>query len=262
LGEIGWNALQLEGGYKGFRQTVVADLARFCDVFQFRVLCGPTGSGKSALLRAMSDFAQVLDLESLARHRGSLLGAIDDVEQPAQKAFETALWQTLRGFDAKRPVFVESEGARIGRLSLPLAFTRALRSSPCVVIETPDVLRIAHLLVQYPAWQKAPDKLSARLMALVGLHSRAKVARWQAMIAERSWTELVAALLHDHYDPAYRRSLESEFVQLKSAKRVRLDSFDAVSLLHAAHEISALGETGALAPSAAPKAHAETSAAR
>lgn len=241
LGEVGWTTWQLERGYKGFRGLVVSGLASLPQKQAFVVLCGPTGSGKSALLRALASRSQVLDLEALALHRGSLLGAIDDVAQPSQKAFETALWQKLRGFDPGAPVFVESEGARIGRLSLPVALTRVLRQSPCILIDTPRHARIAHLLDEYPGWIRSPEALNDRLHQLTGLHSRATVVGWQALASDKRWPELVDALLLHHYDPAYNRSLGTDFGQLANAPRVGLRAFDPAGLEEAACDILALG---------------------
>ncbi|MBS0312362.1 MAG: tRNA 2-selenouridine(34) synthase MnmH, partial [Proteobacteria bacterium] len=117
LQKIGFGAVQLEGGYKAYRRHVVAELDRLPALLTYRVVCGPTGSGKSRLLQALADAgAQVLDLEALAAHRGSLLGALPDQPQPSQKSFESAIWFALSRFDSAHPVFVESESKKIGAL--------------------------------------------------------------------------------------------------------------------------------------------------
>ncbi len=102
LRQVGWDAVQLDGGYKAFRRQVAADLETLPGRFTFRVVCGATGSGKSRLLEALATTpAQVLDLEALAAHRGSVLGEIPGAPQPSQKAFETAIWAALGGFDPR-----------------------------------------------------------------------------------------------------------------------------------------------------------------
>jgi len=237
LGEVGWSAHQLEHGYKGFRGIVVKALESLPAQFTFIVLCGPTGSGKSALLRALKSRAQVLDLEALAAHRGSVLGAIDDVPQPSQKAFETKLWQALFEFDPSRPVIVESEGARIGRLSLPTALTQSLRESRCLRIGTLLKERVQHLLLEYPGLMSSPETLKARLQSLVGLHSRTTVAGWQALATEQRFAELVEALLEYHYDPAYRRSLASDYRRLDDAPEVKLEALEGRGFERAVVEI-------------------------
>src|SRR3569832_1324444 len=135
---IGFGAVQLEGGYKAYRRHVVAELDRLPALLTYRVVCGPTGSGKSRLLQALADAgAQVLDLEALAAHRGSLLGALPDQPQPSQKSFESAIWFALSRFDSAHPVFVESESKKIGALRVPDALITAMRASTCLRLEVP-----------------------------------------------------------------------------------------------------------------------------
>src|SRR5215472_1873107 len=114
LHEIGWRAVQLEGGYRAYRRHVAAELERLPLRFRYVVICGLTGSGKSRLLAALARAgAQTLDLEGLARHRGSVLGGLPGTAQPSQKAFESGLCEALARLDPSRPVFVESESRRI-----------------------------------------------------------------------------------------------------------------------------------------------------
>lgn len=130
LNMIGWRARQLEGGYKSYRRSIVAALGDAPARFDFIVLNGLTGSGKTRLLHALAqNGAQTLDLEALAAHRGSLLGAVPGVPQPAQKAFDTALIAALRGFDPARPVFVEAESKRIGLITLPDALLARMHAA-------------------------------------------------------------------------------------------------------------------------------------
>src|SRR5262249_26159773 len=117
LQQIGWKARQLGGGYKAYRRSVIAELEESPGRFEWHVVCGLTGSGKSRLLRALARCgAQVLDLEMLAAHRGSVLGDLPGEPQPPQKMFESLLWNELRQFDPMQPVFVEAESKRIGNL--------------------------------------------------------------------------------------------------------------------------------------------------
>ena len=103
LGQIGFRVQVVEGGYRAYRRAVMDELESLPERFQFRVLCGKTGSGKSRLLTALhTQGAQVLDLEGLANHRGSVLGLVPGHPQPSQKRFETLLWDVLRRLDAAR----------------------------------------------------------------------------------------------------------------------------------------------------------------
>ncbi|HEX5277241.1 MAG TPA: tRNA 2-selenouridine(34) synthase MnmH, partial [Fluviicoccus sp.] len=130
LQQVGWAARQLEGGYKGYRREVLQRLETEPGRFRYRVLNGPTGSGKTALLHALSaQGGQVLDLEGLARHKGSVLGVLPGESQPSQKAFESALAARLADFDMSRPVFVEAESKTVGNLRVPPALFAAMRTA-------------------------------------------------------------------------------------------------------------------------------------
>ena len=223
LREIGWEAKTLQGGYKAYRQWVVQELARLPALFQFRVLCGPTGSGKSRLLRALQAAgAQVLDLEALAAHRGSVLGNLPDEPQPSQKLFETRVRATLAGFDPARPVFVEAESRKIGQVQVPEALITRMRASECLLLEASTDTRVALLNDEYRHFVADRPSLERQLDCLVELHGRERIAEWKGLAAAGDWTGLVRRLLDEHYDPAYRRSTDRNYVRMKDAARVGL----------------------------------------
>lgn len=212
LQKIGFKAAQLDGGYKAYRRHVVADLERLPAQFDFRIVCGTTGSGKSRLLQALDRAgAQVLDLEALAAHRGSLLGALPDQGQPAQKMFESLVWQALTQFDSERPVYVESESKKIGALRVPEALIQAMRASPCIRLDVPLTARVGLLIEDYAHFLDDPHAIQAQLAHLVPLRGHETVAAWQDLVRQHAWDRLVAALLEDHYDPAYFRSLAKNY---------------------------------------------------
>jgi len=221
LRQIGWDARQLGGGYRAFRRSVVADLEVLPALHRFHVVCGPTGSGKSRLLRALAaQGAQVLDLEDLAAHRGSLLGDIPAAPQPSQKAFETRLWSALRGFDARRPVFVEAESKRIGRLRVPETLILRMRASACLRVKSATPVRVDLLLDEYAHFLRAPASLTTILDSLVPLHGHEVVRQWQRWIEAADWPTLVGDLLSRHYDPAYSRSVDAHFPGFVDAEEV------------------------------------------
>jgi tRNA 2-selenouridine synthase len=229
LQKIGFPAMQLEGGYKAYRRHVVAELASLPSRLTYRVVCGPTGSGKSRLLQALaSQGAQVLDLEMLAAHRGSLLGALPGQPQPPQKSFESAIWSALSGFDPARPVFVESESKKIGALRVPEALITAMHASRCVQLEVPLAARVQLLREEYPHFLRDPETLNNQLAHLARLRGTDTVAAWQALASQQAWDQLVASLLEQHYDPAYLKSLSSNYApapgnQTFSAEDVSVD---------------------------------------
>ena len=212
LQKIGFGAMQLDGGYKAYRRHVIAELASLPAQRSFRVVCGPTGSGKSRLLQALTnEGAQVLDLEALAAHRGSLLGALPDQPQPPQKYFESAIWDALTRFDPARPVFVESESKKIGALRVPDALIMAMRASPCVRLEVPLTARVQLLTEDYAHFLHDPEIINRQLAHLVSLRGHDTITAWQTLANQQAWDQLVATLLEQHYDPAYFRSLSNNY---------------------------------------------------
>jgi tRNA 2-selenouridine synthase len=208
LRQVGWDAVKLEGGYKAFRRQVVADLEEMPAHFDFRVICGATGSGKSRLIEALDAVgAQALDLERLAAHRGSVLGDLPGAPQPSQKSFETALWTRLSELDTSRPVFVESESKKVGNLRVPEALIERMRAARCVRLEADASTRVALLLEDYAHFVASPRALAEKLDCLRSLHGAERIESWQAQLARGEWQALVHDLLESHYDPAYRRSL-------------------------------------------------------
>jgi len=221
LRQVGWDALRLEGGYKAFRRQVVADLEELAPRLRYRVVCGATGTGKSRLLQALAQAkAQVLDLEALAAHRGSLLGDLPGAPQPSQKAFETAIWAALSSFDPARTVFVESESRKVGNLRVPEGLIERMRASDCVRLEAAPPLRVQLLKEDYAHFLAHPETLAARLEGLRNLHGAERIEAWQALLAQGDWNGLVADLLEAHYDPAYRRSLGRNYASAAGAPAV------------------------------------------
>jgi len=206
---IGWDAAQLEGGYKAFRRHVLAQLDTLPVRLRLFVLAGPTGCGKTKLLHTLAQLgAQVLDLEALARHRGSLLGrAPDGAPQPTQKAFETALWSALRRFDPTQPVFVEAENRRIGTCHLPETLWQQMRAAPRVTLEAPIDARLALVLAEYGFWRHDRKALKAQLLRLKGVVPNAVLAHWQQWIDRGDFAALYRDLMVRHYDPRYRKGL-------------------------------------------------------
>ncbi|MGH8802561.1 MAG: tRNA 2-selenouridine(34) synthase MnmH [Casimicrobiaceae bacterium] len=218
LREIGFRAVRLDGGYRAWRHHVTATLGELPRRFCYRVVCGLTGAGKSRLLGALAaEGAQVLDLETLARHRGSLLGDIPGAPQPTQKAFESALVDVFGRFDAARTVFVESESRRIGRLQTPDALLAAMRDSDCIRVEAPTALRVTMLGDDYAHLASDREQLRALLARLAILHGSAVAARWEAMVAVGNVAALVRELLESHYDPLYQRAIARHFLRHREA---------------------------------------------
>jgi tRNA 2-selenouridine synthase len=241
LARIGWRTTQLAGGYKGYRRAVIEAVDALAPRLQYRVLCGPTGSGKSHLLRALAaEGAQVLDLEALALHRGSVLGTWPDARrQPSQRAFESALWLALANLRPGEPVYVEAESRKIGDLRVPISLAEALRSGVCVEVELEFAERVRLLLEDYAHLIAAPDELRTRLGYLTERHGRSVVAAWVDLVDAARWESLVSALLCMHYDPAYRRSLGQHFPAAGGAPRIAVARADEEGFRRAARALRA-----------------------
>jgi tRNA 2-selenouridine synthase len=238
LREIGWDAHRLEGGYKAYRRAVVAELPELAQRYSLRVVCGLTGSGKTRLLEALDALgAQVLDLENLAAHRGSVLGNIPQQPQPAQKMFESRIWSRLRSFDAKRPVFVESESKRIGALQVPDQLMASMWDSECVRVETDIATRVQLLREEYAHFLADAATLGRQLDCLVQLHGRAAIERWKQLAQRADWDALVRELLERHYDPAYTRSIASHYPSLTRARSLQIGSATATNFASAALDL-------------------------
>ncbi|WP_027015569.1 tRNA 2-selenouridine(34) synthase MnmH [Comamonas composti] len=211
---VGWDAQQLAGGYKSYRGHVVEQIETLAPQLQLRVLCGATGSAKTRVLHALEQAgAQVLDLEGYARHKGSLLGNLPGVEQPSQKYFETLLVQQLQAMDLSRPIYVEGESVKIGRICLPLVLVKHMRTSPVIEVRATPEARLAYLLRDYAYLGDDPAALAEKLGWLKELQGKEAVMRWQAWAHEGQLSPLFAELMRLHYDPHYERSQEKHFVQ-------------------------------------------------
>ena len=218
LRSIGWSAMQMDGGYKAWRSQVLRDLELLPAKYAYHVICGRTGSGKSRLLEALaSNGRQVLDLERLAAHKGSVLGDLPDEPQPAQKMFESRIWATLSGFDSYRPVYVEAESKKVGSLRVPEALIQRMRNSPCYDVLTPEALRVQLLCEEYLHLIANPDLLFAKLDCLKSLHSPERIEKWKSLARNACWDEFVADMLVHHYDPAYGRSMFKNYVHAQHA---------------------------------------------
>ena len=239
LREVGWPARTLEGGYRAYRRWVVEQLAALPAAFSYRVVHGATGSGKSRLLRALAAAgAQVLDLEALAAHRGSVLGDLPGQPQPAQKMFESRVYAALAALDRQRPVYVEGESRKIGQLQVPEALITAMRASACVLLQAEQPARVALLMDEYRHFFADPSALAAQLDCLVRLHGHERVAAWKALAAQGDWKALVARLLEEHYDPAYHRSAQRNFPRLPEARVLRVPAPDEAAFAGMARELA------------------------
>lgn len=207
LSEIGWRVTLVDGGYKTYRKQVLDGLDEIPDQLRLIILRGRTGTAKTRILRAAAGLgAQVIDLEGLASHRGSLLGPEPGKGQPSQRLFESGLFDVMRRFDPNRPVFVEAESNKVGACHVPAALWRCMRGAPSLQVTAPLPARVAFLLEDYQHVVAEPSRLDPLLEWVVERIGHEAVARWREAIESDDWSGFVTRVLEDHYDPAYDRS--------------------------------------------------------
>ena len=237
LSQIGWRAEVVEGGYQTWRRLVHTALYEAALPHRLVLLDGFTGTAKTALLPLVeARGGQVLDLEGLAGHRGSLLGG-DPAEQPAQKGFESRLAQRLARLDPERPILVEAESSKIGRITLPPALWALMTRAPRIEITAPIEARARFLAQAYADVSADPARLSGLLDQLRAHRGHEVVNGWQKLLAEERMVELSAALMTEHYDPAYARSRAAH--EPVFSAHVAANTLDAAGLERAADEIVA-----------------------
>ncbi len=237
---VGWDAQQLQGGYKSWRRHVIDLIETLAPQLPLRVLCGPTGSAKTRILQALAERGeQVLDLEACAKHRGSVLGGWPGVAQPSQTAFETLLGQALEGMDLQRPIYVEAESSKIGRLSVPQPLITHLRASACVEIEASPAARLEFLLRDYANLGDDPALLAKQLGHLLPLHGHAIIGRWQEWALAGDIAPLFSELMALHYDPLYARSQSRNLFQWAQRHTVQADDLSPAGIAALAEKIIA-----------------------
>ena len=242
---VGWDAQQLAGGYKAYRHHVVARLQQLIPQLQLRVLCGATGSAKTRLLHSVAaQGGQVLDLEGLARHKGSLLGNLPGVAQPSQKAFETQLLHAIEQLDLARPVFIEGESVKIGRVSLPLELVAKMRTAAVIEVCASVETRLEFLLHDYAYLGDDVPLLCQKLARMREQQSKASIAQWQAWAEAGALPQLFEALMLQHYDPQYQRSQSRHFSRWQQRQSLGLERLSPEAIAGLASELLRAEEGG------------------
>ena len=212
LSQIGWRVKVIEGGYKTYRNYVCQQLHKLPLKFNYRVISGLTGTGKTSFLHFLKkEGYQVLDLEKIANHHGSLLGQKWENAlqmQPSQKYFDSLLLQEFNKFDPNKPIWIESESYKIGNVYLPGSLWKKMKLSPYYELLLSLDKRVALLLNEYSHLTENPEILKDKLQYLKSRYGHEKMSQWSDWIDKKAWQKLVEDLLITHYDPAYRRSLK------------------------------------------------------
>ncbi len=230
--DIGWHTTVIEGGYKAYRKTVLDGLDHLPRQFKLIVLSGATGTAKTHILRAAAAMgAQVIDLEKLANHRGSLLGNEPGLSQPAQRLFESRLAACFNSFDSTRPVYIEAESNKIGQIHIPSTLWASMCKALRVTITAPLAARVAFLQRDYLHIIENNDNLIKVLSGLRRRYSKEIFEKWETDIRNRNWNGFVTAILKTHYDPSYARSTASRpLTDILALTAKQLDEDDIIRL--------------------------------
>lgn len=206
LAAIGWRVQVIDGGYRSWRRLVVGALYERPFPSPAVVIDGDTGTAKTDLLaRLAAGGVQVIDLEGLARHRGSVFGDLAG-GQPSQKAFEGALAVAMARLDPLRPVVLEAESPMLGRLRLPPCVVRVLATAPRIEVSAPRAARVAYLLTAYPDMGTDPARLAQLIDRLRPWQPREVIDDWAAAVTAGDLGRLADGLMARHYDPLYARA--------------------------------------------------------
>lgn len=244
LDVIGYRVEKLKGGWKGYRRWVNEQLQTVPDNYRYLVLSGPTGCGKTRLLTALQqDGAQVLDLEGIAVHRGSVIGAVPGKSQPSQKLFDSMLLRKLSEFDPAKPIWVEAESKKIGNVQLPEALLASMRKCLTIAVNASMPQRVRLWREDYRHFEEDPTALIERLSHLRPLVGGDEFAEWQTLAEKRQVVELFERLMRNHYDPTYRRSILRNYPEIDSSPNVMLDDLSPEGLLAVAQSMRSQFET-------------------
>ena len=202
----GYKVIQLTGGYKAYRNWV---LAQFTIPYSLKVLGGYTGSGKTEILHALQEknYA-VIDLEGLAHHKGSAYGAIGQLPQPSQEMFENIVAEKL--FEENKnnkSIWIEDESQRIGTVLIPTPLFHLMRNSTCYFMTIPFEQRLNFIVEGYGSFdQKSLIEATMRIQKrLGGLETKTAID----FITAGALKEAFSILLK-YYDKWYEKNAKNE----------------------------------------------------
>ena len=204
LSEVGWRTNQLKGGYKEYRNQVINFLDNIGPKLKITLISGKTGSAKTKILKSIeNEGGQILDLEGLANHKGSLLGKIPDLIQPSQKFFESLIFNKIQNLNLKDKIYIEAESSKIGNIHIPKSIWKKMIKSPRIEISANVELRAKFLVSDYDYMCNDPTLINPIIKGLKNRLSKKLFDEWTNLIDRKKWFDLTKSFLENHYDPSY-----------------------------------------------------------
>ena len=206
----GFQAAQLQGGYKSYRSYVLRQLRK--PVPPLIVLHGSTGVGKTLLLKKLPDH---LDLEEFAGHRSSLFGAINKMPQ-TQKNFEALLAKKIHELPNTRPVFIEGESRKVGKVFIPQSLAEAMKYGTLVLLQASFHTRIRRIVEEYNICHEQTflqtDSILQSMQKVLGKKKAEQLRQW---LRKGEFENIVHVLLEEYYDPRYQHAMRMNEYALK-----------------------------------------------
>jgi len=206
LKQIGFDVEILEDGYKSYRRHVVQFFEDEIEQFNFNQIKGVTGVGKTLFLKILEKSTQVLDLEGLANHKGSILGDIPKFKQPNQKMFETKLFEKLESLNRKKKIWVEAESIKIGKLNIPSRLWKKMDEGISVKLKATVNERVKFILKDYKYFTKEPELMSNAMLVLKKIIRKDDYRVIEENLKNGDYMSFVKSLINHHYDKAYKKT--------------------------------------------------------
>ena len=206
LKQIGFDVEILEDGYKSYRRHVVQFFEDEIEQFNFNQIKGVTGVGKTLFLKNLEKSTQVLDLEGIANHKGSILGDIPKFKQPNQKMFETKLFEKLESLNRKKKIWVEAESIKIGKLNIPSKLWKKMDEGISVKLKSTVDERVKFILKDYKYFTKEPELMSNAMLVLKKIIKKDDYRVIEENLKNGDYMNFVKSLINHHYDKAYKKT--------------------------------------------------------
>jgi len=236
LSEVGWRTNQLKGGYKEYRNQVINFLENIGPKLKITLISGKTGSAKTKILKSIeNEGGQILDLEGLANHKGSLLGKIPDLIQPSQKFFESLIFNKIQNLNLKDKIYIEAESSKIGNIHIPKSIWKKMINSPRIEISANVDLRAKFLVKDYDYMCNDPTLIKPIIKGLKNRLSKKLLDEWANLIDSKKWFDLTKSFLENHYDPSYSSNTIKN--DRKVLKKITASSLNNSDIEHIAKNI-------------------------